>query len=103
MHYNFNMTRDFALSILRSHADELRAMGVARLFLFGSVSRDAAAPGSDVDLFFDFDDPDFSLIELLSVKGRLGDLLKTPADIMTRGSLHPALRQDIEQSAVQVF
>jgi predicted nucleotidyltransferase len=97
------MTRDFALSILRAHADELRAMGVARLFLFGSVVRDAANMDSDVDLFFDFDDPDFSLIELLTVKNRLGDLLDTPADVMTRGSLHPMLKQRIEQSAVRVF
>lgn len=95
--------RTSVMATLRDHAPELRRLGIARLYLFGSVAADAATPTSDVDLFFDFDDPHFSLIELLQVKARLEELLSNPADVMTRGSLHPRLRPEIERSAVQVF
>jgi predicted nucleotidyltransferase len=38
------------IAILQSHADELRAAGVAHVSLFGSIARDEAGPESDVDL-----------------------------------------------------
>lgn len=97
------MKRKAALTTLRAHEAELKTLGVERLYLFGSVARDEARADSDVDLFFDFNDPKFSLIELIGVQNRLGDLLRTPVDVMTRGSLHPVLRANIEQSAVRVF
>ncbi len=62
------MQRDQILQRLRDHAPDLRRLGAIRLFLFGSTSRDQATAFSDVDLFFDFDDPAFSLIDLLSCR-----------------------------------
>ena len=97
------MERAQVLSALRSHADEFRRLGLSRLFLFGSVARDEATPGSDLDLFFDFADPRFSLIELAGLKQRMADILNAPTDLMSRGSLHPTLRSAIEAGAVQVF
>lgn len=91
------------LSLLRAHAEELRRLGIVHLFLFGSVARDEATSSSDVDLFFDFEDPHFSAIELLRAQHRVEELLRSPIDIMTRGSLHPRLRQEIERGALQVF
>jgi predicted nucleotidyltransferase len=95
--------RGQVLATLRGHASELRSFGVSHLFLFGSVCRDQAGTESDVDLFFDFDDPHFSGIELLRLKDRVEELLSRPVDLMTRSSLHPRLRNDIEQSALPVF
>src|SRR4051812_655609 len=60
---------------LRAHEAELHRAGVARLYLFGSVARQEARPDSDVDLFFDTDDPRFSLIELVVVWDRVSDIL----------------------------
>jgi predicted nucleotidyltransferase len=97
------MKRNTVLNTLRAHEAELKQLGIERLYLFGSVARDEAEAQSDVDLFFDFDDPKFSLIELISLQNHLSALLKNPADVMTRGSLHPTLRAGIEQSALQVF
>ena len=88
---------------MRRHASDLRRLGAARLFLFGSVARDDAGAGSDVDLFFDFEDPRFSLVELVALRRRLSELVKAPVDVMSRGSIHPRLRMAIEASAVQVF
>jgi len=97
------MSRDDVIRRLRQHQAELRRLGVHALYLFGSTARDEARPGSDVDLYFDYDDPKFSLIELAGLQSRLADLLGAPIDLMSRGSLHPRLRDEIEGSALQVF
>ena len=97
------MTKDQILSTLRRHASDLRRLGASSLFLFGSASRNEAGPASDVDLFFDFDDPRFSIVELVALQQRISELLRAPADVMSRGSIHPRLRSSIESSAVQVF
>lgn len=97
------MNRDDILATLRRHAADLRRLGVSSLFLFGSAARNEAGPASDVDLFFDFTDPRFSLVELVTLQDRVTELLHTRADVMSRGSLHPRLRPSIEGSAIQVF
>ena len=76
---------------------------MSRLFLFGSVARNEAGPESDVDLFFDTDNPRFSLIELVDVQERVNAILGVASDVMTRASLHPMLRQRIEAEALRVF
>jgi predicted nucleotidyltransferase len=76
---------------------------VTSLYLFGSTARGEAKPDSDVDLFFEYDNPRFSLVELVRVKRRIGEILGVDADVMTRDSLHPMLRDQIEASAVRVF
>ncbi len=97
------MERDQVLTTLRAHQGDLERLGVGHLYLFGSVARNAAGASSDVDLFFDYSDPAFSLIELVNVQQSLDQMLGRRADVMTRASLHPVLRVDIEQSALQVF
>ncbi|MGH6884892.1 MAG: nucleotidyltransferase family protein [Geminicoccales bacterium] len=97
------MDRETAIASLRRHADELRAEGVATLYLFGSTARDEAREASDVDLFFDYDNPKFSLVELVRVKDRIKAILGVEADVMTRDSLHPLLKERIEASAFRVF
>jgi predicted nucleotidyltransferase len=42
--------RERVLRALRGHAAELRALGVARLWLFGSLARGDAGADSDVDV-----------------------------------------------------
>ena len=97
------MQKRAALAKLRRHAEELRAQGVTALYLFGSTARDEARPDSDIDLFFEYGDPKFSLIELVRVKNRIRDILGGDADVMTRDSLHPMLKERIEETAVRVF
>ena len=91
------------IATLRAHQSELNRFGVAHLYLFGSVARREARPDSDVDLFFDTDNPRFSLIELVDVKERVGAILGGRSDVMTRASLHPRLRPRIEAEALHVF
>lgn len=92
-----------AISKLKGHEAELRALGVDRLFLFGSTARNEAREDSDIDLFFDHEKGRLGVYELIDVKERTASILGRPVDIMTRASIHPALRKRIEEAAVLVF
>ena len=97
------MQRDKVIAKLRQHEAELRRLGVEHLYLFGSVARGEAREDSDVDLFFDHAEGSLGLFQLMDVKDAAARILGRKADIMTRRSLHPVLRERIEASALQVF
>jgi predicted nucleotidyltransferase len=97
------MQRDDAIAKLRAHEAELKQLGVEHLYLFGSTALDNAKQESDIDLFFDYERGKLSLFGLMDVKERASSILGCKADIMTRDSLHKALRARIEATAVPVF
>ncbi len=91
------MNREEAIVKLKRHETELKALGVDHLYLFGSTARDEAGEDSDIDLFFDHEKGRIGLYELIDVKESTTNILGGRADIMTRASLHPALRKRIEE------
>ena len=97
------MKRDEAISRLRRHEADLKRLGVAHLYIFGSTARGEARDDSDVDLFFDYQKGKLGLFELMDVKDYAAGILGRKTDIMTRDSLHKMLRPQIEASAVRVF
>src|SRR5579863_8455982 len=97
------MKRDDVITRLKEHETELKRLGVEHLYLFGSTARGEARSDSDVDLFFDHPEGSLGLYELMDVKATAARILGRKTDIMTRRSLHPALRARIEASALQVF
>ena len=97
------MNRLSAIAKLKEHEAELRQLGIEHLYLFGSTARDEAREDSDVDLFFDHPLGSLGLFELMDVKETAARILGRKTDIMTRRSLHPLLRKQIEASALQVF
>jgi predicted nucleotidyltransferase len=97
------MERDAAIAKLKAHEAELKRLGVEHLYLFGSTARGEARADSDVDLFFDHSEGSLGLLALMDVKEAAAEILGCKADIMTRRSLHPVLRESIEASAQQVF
>jgi uncharacterized protein len=97
------MTREEAIHRLHENQAELRRLGVEHLYLFGSFARGDAREGSDVDLFFDHPEGSIGLFQLIDVSDAAARILGRKADITTRRSLHPLLKQRIEASAIQVF
>ena len=91
-----------AAARLKAHEAELKQLGVEHLYLFGSTVRGKARADSDVDLFFDHPLGSLGLYELMDLKDAATRILGCDADIMTRRSLHPALRGRIEASARRV-
>jgi predicted nucleotidyltransferase len=79
----------------------LRALGVDRLYLFGSVVRGDDRSDSDIDIFFDPKKP--IGLEFVRIQDRIRELTAAEADVTTRGGLHPDLRSRIEMSALRVF
>lgn len=98
------MTRDQAIHGLQRRAEAIRAMGATSLFLFGSVARNEGREQSDLDLFIDYDTQSrFNALHLVGIKQYLERELGIRVDVTTRDSLHPMLRDDIEQTATRVF
>jgi hypothetical protein len=72
--------------------------GARNLRVFGSVARGEDSPHSDIDLLVDMD-PGRSLLDLVALGQDLEDLLQPKVDILTDGSVHPALRDRILSEA----
>ena len=97
------MTRDEAIFRLKLHEPGFKRLGIEHLYLFGSTARGEARENSDVDLFFDHPEGSLGLFQLMDIKEAAARVLGCKTDVMTRRSLHPALKQGIEASAVQIF
>ena len=98
------MTRDEALKRLRPCESELRASGLAALYLFGSTARGDATSESDVDLLFELGDaPDFSLLHQAMLQNKLEILLGCRVDLVSRNALRPRMKQRVEADLVPVF
>jgi hypothetical protein len=96
------MKRNEVIKKPRAHREELRKMGVTSLVLFGSVVRDQATEGSDIDLLVEFESP-VSVFHLFRVQHRIEEILGVPeVDLLQRGAVHPALRERIYGEMVNV-
>jgi uncharacterized protein len=96
------MNRTRALELLtRSKSVLVSRYGVTRLALFGSTARDAARPGSDIDILVAFDGPATSE-RYFGVQFYLEDLFGVPVDLVTKKALRPELRPFIEKEVVNV-
>jgi predicted nucleotidyltransferase len=97
------MSRDEVVQKLRAEREGLREkFGVKSLALFGSVARDEAEPGSDVDVLVEFARP-ITLFDLVAVQQYLEHCLGVPrVDVVPRDSVYSAFRESILQGAVHV-
>ncbi len=96
------MKRAEVIRILRERRAELHdGFGVKSLALFGSVARDEARPGSDVDLLVEFDHP-VGLFVFIGLQQRLEALLGCKVDLGTPRSLKPRLKEAVLQEAIHV-
>jgi predicted nucleotidyltransferase len=91
-----------AKKILGNHKKELLKLGARTLSLFGSVAKNKASTGSDIDILVDFDAKK-GLFGFMGLKNYLEELLKCDVDLVTKNALHPALRKKILHEAKNVF
>jgi uncharacterized protein len=75
----------------------MRAHGVVKAYVFGSVARGMAGPDSDIDLLVSFDRP-VTLFDQLRLSERLRQLSGRSVDLMT--DLHPAFENAITPTLV---
>lgn len=98
------MTRDDVLARIKPHEAELRAAGIAALYLFGSTARGTNREGSDLDLMCDLDpEKPIGLFQFAGLQLRLQDELHVRVDLVPRRSMHPGILKQAEADMVQVF
>ncbi len=92
------------LHALRRHKAALHARDVAKLWVFGSVARDAARPDSDIDLIVEFaPDARVSLTGFARLGEELSDIVDARVDLAEWRTLSPHARESAERDAVAVF
>lgn len=94
--------RDVAMQRLHESMPTLRErFGVRELSVFGSVARDEATDGSDIDVLVDFEGP-ATFAAFMDLKLFLEELLGVRVDLVTRPALKARLRSVVEAEARRV-
>jgi predicted nucleotidyltransferase len=97
------MKTEDALSILRRNEGALRARGVRRAALFGSVARGENRPDSDIDIMIEIEpEADIGVFEYAGIKHYIASLFDGPVDVVSRDNLKPFIRPAIAD-AVYAF
>lgn len=98
------MTKDDVLAVLRARETELRAKGVTRAALFGSVARGEQGSHSDVDIMVELDpDRHVGVYGLVDIMNTIEDLFTVKVDVSERKSLRPFVRPSAERDAIYAF
>jgi predicted nucleotidyltransferase len=98
------MNKDQVVAKLREHEPELKAAGIIRLAVFGSVARGDNSIGSDVDLLADFDKKKhYTLLTMGRLESRLADLLGTRVDLSSPEWLRESIRSQVLREAIDAF
>jgi uncharacterized protein len=96
--------RERVLGVLREQAPRLRARGIARLSLFGSMARGEAGSESDIDLLIEVDpEAGITFFALHELAVELGALLGRPVQLAFASTMRPWLRAWVEDDRVEVF
>lgn len=92
-------------TLIESHRQQIRALaaryGIDSVRVFGSMARGDADADSDVDLLVTLPDG-ASGLALGGLLMDVQELLHRRVDVLTEGSLHPALRERILKEAEPV-
>jgi predicted nucleotidyltransferase len=98
------MNKDEVIDKLRAHEPELKAAGIVRLAVFGSVARGESSTESDVDLLADFDNTKrYTLLTMGRLENHLADLLGTRVDLSSPEWLKESVKDRVLREAVLAF
>lgn len=92
-----------AHSRLTACSGEVRALGVVRLALFGSVLRGDATADSDVDILVEFEPGTKSFDRFMALAELLEDRLGRPVELVTTEALSPYIGPRILAEAKDVL
>jgi predicted nucleotidyltransferase len=87
-------------AILRNHQNELQALGVEKLHLFGSASRGETTPTSDLDFLVEL--KVYSFQNFMDLKFALETWFGKSVDLGTFQQLKPLVRQAIAKDLLRV-
>ena len=91
-------------ALIRDGQARWQAVGVSRVWVFGSVARGEATMASDIDLLIEFSPgAERGLLDLMRAREVFEDLLGRRVDVVTEAALRPPLRKEILEDAVDVL
>lgn len=97
------MLRQDVIERLRDEEGVLReSFALRSVALFGSIARNQANPGSDIDLLVEFDRP-VGLMHMSRTARHIEELLGAPVDLVLRRALLPEMRDHILAESVDAF
>ena len=97
------LTKKQVVEQLEAAREQIQALGVRRLALFGSVVRGEARPDSDVDLLVQFNPERKTLHSFMTLCFLLEDLLQRRVELVTTESLSPYIGPHILREAEDVL
>ena len=97
------LTRDVAVARLAQAESDIRALGVTRLALFGSVARNEARADSDVDLLVQFAPGEKSFDRFMALSDLLESVLECRIELVTTEALSPFIGPRILAEARDVL
>ena len=93
------ITKTKILQLLREHNGLMRErFSVRQIGLFGSYVRDEAAPGSDIDLLVEFEDPTYD--HYMDLKFFLEELFQVNVDLIMADTLKPRLKPYVSREVI---
>ena len=98
------MNSQEALETLRRSEHALRARGVRRAALFGSVARGENRPGSDIDIMVEIDpEAHITVYDYVGLKEYIAGLFDNPVDVVNRDGLKLYVRPTAITDAIYAF
>jgi predicted nucleotidyltransferase len=102
--YILLMNRSEALETLRRSEPDLRARGVRRAAVFGSLARGDGHPGSDIDIMVEIDpEAHLTVFDYAGLKDYIASLFDGPVDVVNRDGLKPHVRPAATADAIYAF
>jgi predicted nucleotidyltransferase len=93
-----------AVETLRRSEPALRARGVRRAALFGSVARGDSGPGSDIDIMVEIDpEAHLTVFDYAGLKDFIASMFEGPVDVVNRAPLKPYVRPAATIDAIYAF
>jgi uncharacterized protein len=98
------MRCDEVIARLKEAEPALRARGIRRAAVFGSVARGEARPDSDIDILIEFEPgAEGSIYHYMGLKEFVAGLFDGPVEVIDRDALKPYLRAPSARDAIYAF
>ena len=96
-------TKEEIIAVLRAHKAKIECLGVKKIGIFGSFSKNKQRQGSDVDLLVEFLSDKKTFKNFMRLAFLLEDLFRRRVEIVTPESLSPYLKTHIMRDVEYVL